>query len=61
MFLLTAQISTNLALTIETILGKFGQVWGAEWRHWPENVKLNYLKTLTAQTIIVTAQTGTNK
>ena len=32
----------------------------AEWRHWPESVKFNYLKPLTAQTIIFTAQTGTN-
>ena len=46
MLLLTAQTSTNVAQTMETILGKFGHVRGAEWRHWPENVKLNYLKTL---------------
>ena len=30
MLFFTAQISTNVAQTIETILGKFGHVWGAE-------------------------------
>ena len=41
-FILTAQTSTNVALNIETILTRFEDGGGAEWRH-VRKIKLEYL------------------